>query len=354
MINARQNEIAVQLSSGGHITFTLGDEALALSTGHQTKLAAVPYRQVIISIFTSADRTLEIAYVARHKNTKRYHLFRYKGSVQDVPESSILHWTETLMHLAYEGAGITRFRRLRVLVNPFGGTGKGALIFARKVEPIFRAAGCIMDVTKTAYSGHAYEIAKEFRVDDYDVLVTVSGDGLIHEVMNGFADHRHPGKAFCLPIAPIPSGSGNGLSLNLLGPRDGFDVAAAALNAIKGLPMRVDVFSIVQNNMRKISFMSQAVGLMADLDLGTEHLRWMGDTRFLVGLIYGIVLRKPCPVRLSYKAVETDKTRMMERLKARRANGRNDGGLCPGAGAGLPPLQYSTEDEEGWTSLDEP
>jgi sphingosine kinase len=33
--------------------------------------------------------------------------------------------------------------------------------------------------------------------------------------------------------------------------------------------------------------MSQAMGLMADLDIGTEHLRWMGDTRFMYGLIRG-------------------------------------------------------------------
>lgn len=33
--------------------------------------------------------------------------------------------------------------------------------------------------------------------------------------------------------------------------------------------------------------MSQSLGLMADLDIGTEHLRWMGDTRFMVGLLRG-------------------------------------------------------------------
>lgn len=51
--------------------------------------------------------------------------------------------------------------------------------------------------------------------------------------------------------------------------------------------MKVDVFSLTQNGKRTISFMSQALGLMAELDIGTEHLRWMGDTRFMVGLIRG-------------------------------------------------------------------
>lgn len=45
----------------------------------------------------------------------------------------------------------------------------------------------------------------------------MSGDGLIHEVLNGFAHHADPARAFATPVAPIPTGTGNGLSLNLLG-----------------------------------------------------------------------------------------------------------------------------------------
>jgi sphingosine kinase len=39
----------------------------------------------------------------------------------------------------------------------------------------------------------------------------------VHEVYNGMAEHKTPRKAFRIPIAPIPAGSGNGLSLNILG-----------------------------------------------------------------------------------------------------------------------------------------
>lgn len=70
--------------------------------------------------------------------------------------------------------------------------------------------------TETTHSGHAFEIARALPLD-FDAVVTVSGDGVIHEVMNGFADHEDPLKAFSIPVAPIPAGSGNGLSLNLLG-----------------------------------------------------------------------------------------------------------------------------------------
>ena len=51
----------------------------------------------------------------------------------------------------------------------------------------------------------------------YDAVITVSGDGLIHEVMNGLAHHEDPARALATPVAPIPTGTGNGLALNLLG-----------------------------------------------------------------------------------------------------------------------------------------
>lgn len=51
--------------------------------------------------------------------------------------------------------------------------------------------------------------------------------------------------------------------------------------------MKTDLFSLTQRGKRSLSFMSQALGLMADLDLDTEHLRWMGDARFFYGMIRG-------------------------------------------------------------------
>lgn len=71
-------------------------------------------------------------------------------------------------------------------------------------------------VKDTSHHGHAFDIAKVLNFN-YDAVVTLSGDGLIHEVMNGFANHKDPQRAFAIPVAPIPTGSGNGLSLNILG-----------------------------------------------------------------------------------------------------------------------------------------
>ena len=51
--------------------------------------------------------------------------------------------------------------------------------------------------------------------------------------------------------------------------------------------MKQDICSVTIDDKRVFSYFSVALGLMADLDLGTEHLRWMGDVRFVVGYLQG-------------------------------------------------------------------
>lgn len=52
---------------------------------------------------------------------------------------------------------------------------------------------------------------------DYDAIVVLSGDGLIHEVFNGLADRENTTLALEMPVVQIPTGSANGFSMALLG-----------------------------------------------------------------------------------------------------------------------------------------
>jgi len=223
------------------------------------------------------------------------------------------------------------------------------------VEPILKAARCRYKAVYTEYGGHAEEIASQISLDDYDAVVTVSGDGTVHELINGFAQHREPMKAFRMPIAPIPAGSGNAASLNLLGVEDGANVTAATLNAIKGRPMAVDVLSILQSGKRSFSFLSQCVGLMADIDLGTEHLRWMGSSRFTYGFLRGVLTRKAYQFSISVKTVMSEKEKMAEALQEYNSSAPHYDvpPVEEGDATALPPLQY-VDKQDGWTTFEGP
>ncbi|KAL1701407.1 ATP-NAD kinase-like domain-containing protein [Schizophyllum commune] len=330
-------DIVIRLH-GKTATLAFTDSALTVSRGAATDTSSarsakssdsasksksdveVPLRNVLGAEFDEKTREIVIHFVSRKKkNGKGPHvLVKITGAVKDAENYTAKLWVDNLLQSVFTSSGVTNGRKLKVLVNPHGGQGKGLVVWRKRIEPIFKAAGCQIDLTITTHNGHAYDLAKTLALD-YDAVVTVSGDGLIHEVLNGFAAHEQPTKALSIPIAPIPTGSGNGTALNLLGLADGFDVVAAALNAIRGHPMPVDLFSLVQDGKRSVSFMSQALGLMADLDLGTEHLRWMGDARFVYGFIRGVLSQKPCPIELYYKPAETDRQKMYKALQDRHA-----------------------------------
>lgn len=278
------------------------------------KCTEVPLRNVVSAKVASG--AVEVQYLVRKSKRGCLQLVMTSGTVQNEDSVRAKKWCEELLLVAYQGANPSK--NLKVLVNPHSGKGKGRALYVSKVEPVLLAAGCTLDVTYTTHSGHAIEIAREMKLG-YDALVTVSGDGLIHEVLNGIDQHEHRDKAFCIPIAPIPTGSGNGMSLNLLGLQDGLDVCAAALNVLKGQPLKTDLFSFTQGDRRRISFMSQTIGLAADIDIETERFRWMGDIRFTIGYICAIIARKSYPIELSIKVVDQDKSRMMDTLHARRA-----------------------------------
>ena len=58
----------------------------------------------------------------------------------------------------------------------------------------------------TEYSGHAYEIANKLVLDRFDSIVTVSGDGLLHEVINGLMHREDWQEAMKIPVGVIPGG----------------------------------------------------------------------------------------------------------------------------------------------------
>jgi sphingosine kinase len=54
---------------------------------------------------------------------------------------------------------------------------------------------------------------------NYDAIVVLSGDGGIHEVINGLAKHPDARKALRIPLAQVPTGSANALCVNHFGPK---------------------------------------------------------------------------------------------------------------------------------------
>lgn len=155
--------------------------------------------------------------------------------------------------------------------------------------------------------------------------------------------------------------------------RRAFSGEELALMSLIGTPLALDLCSITQKDKRYYSFLSQAFGLMADLgesvngregltmalthlntrppqtDLGTEHLRWMGDTRFTVGYVQGALTRRTYPVELAVKIAPNGSDKAFLAKEYNNALTRPPPPIDEdetGAERGIPQLKFGTAEDE--------
>ncbi|QDS74307.1 hypothetical protein FKW77_003923 [Venturia effusa] len=259
-----------------------------------------------------------------------------------------------------------KHKRIKVFINPYGGAGKARKYYTRDIEPIFKAAKCYPDATTTQRSGHAVELAEEMELDRWDVVACCSGDGLPYEVFNGLGKRTNARTALAkLAVVQLPCGTGNAMSLNLNGTDS---PSLAALAVVKGIRTPIDLVSVTQGEKRTLSFLSQSVGIVAESDLATENLRWMGSARFTFGflqrllgqtlwpvdLAVGVAIEDKAAIRSAYKQFIGSPPPKSKHISASSSDTelRSASPSAEGEDEGLPPLKYGTINDpipSSWT-----
>lgn len=269
---------------------------------------SIPYYNVLAATLNEYDLTIVHASpLSRRSKFLRPTCIAYPVDKDSRPRAAT--FLSKLLSRSYPHHNVACQRRIKVLINPYGGQGAARKWFTRDIEPILRNAGCELSVEQTRYKGHAVEIAEHLDVDAFDVVACCSGDGLPYEVFNGLAKKPDAYRALeKIAVVQLPCGTGNAMSINLNGTDS---PSAAALAVVKGVRTRIDLMAVTQvvegKEERYLSFLSQSVGIVADSDLGTENLRWMGDARFTVGFLWRLFGKTVYPAEVSVKVAIEDK-----------------------------------------------
>jgi diacylglycerol kinase (ATP) len=77
--------------------------------------------------------------------------------------------------------------RMRVIVNPAAGAGKTAKKWP-EIMSLLKSLGLDFEHDMTEAPGHAIELTKSAVGKGYEMVVSVGGDGTIHEIVNGLHD----------------------------------------------------------------------------------------------------------------------------------------------------------------------
>ena len=174
---------------------------------------------------------------------------------------------------------IARQQRVVVIVNPNAGAGWGDCVYEDVVRPMLRRAGIEHEVVRTTCAGMAEREAAELasRKVPVDCLLSVSGDGQLHECLNGL---RGGGTGGRTALAVVPAGTGNGMSDTCFGRgSDAFEALCSILCASGPTP--VDVMRLTypdepaRTPRHDLHFFCWAA--FADHDYVTENgWRWLG------------------------------------------------------------------------------
>ncbi|XP_058563905.1 sphingosine kinase 2 isoform X5 [Neofelis nebulosa] len=206
-------------------------------------------------------------------------------------------------------------------------------------------AGLSFNLIQTERQNHARELVQGLRLSEWDGIVTVSGDGLLFEVLNGFLDRPDWEEAVKTPVGILPCGSGNALA-GAVNQHGGFEPALGvdlllncSLLLCRGGSRPLDLMSVtLASGSRCLSFLSVAWGFVSDVDIQSERFRALGSARFTLGTVLGLATLHTYRGRLSYLPATVEPTSPTPARGLPRA--KSELTLAP-APAPAPPVAHS-------------
>uniref|UniRef100_A0A8C9PTA1 Sphingosine kinase 1 n=1 Tax=Spermophilus dauricus TaxID=99837 RepID=A0A8C9PTA1_SPEDA len=159
----------------------------------------------------------------------------------------------------------------------------------------------------TERRNHARELVRAEELGRWDALVVMSGDGLMHEVVNGLMERPDWETAIQKPLCSLPAGSGNALaaSLNHYAGYEQVTNEDLLTNCTQLLCQRLlspmNLLSLhTASGLRLFSVLSLAWGFIADVDLESEKYRRLGEMRFTLGTFLRLAALRTYRGQLAY------------------------------------------------------
>lgn len=212
---------------------------------------------------------------------------------RDENEESAEKILEFVRSKLYEG----RPENLRylILLNPKSGTGQSLRIY-KQFKLLLSQANISHTLIESEYRGHAIEIGEKHNISKYNAVLTISGDGLFHELINGLLK-RVP--SVDPVVGLIPAGSGNGLAWSAAHLESAADnVSFAMFKALQFKPKRLDLFKYESGAETKYCMLSLMVGLIADIDLDSDKWRSLGSLRFDIYSVLRIITKRNYKIKI--------------------------------------------------------
>jgi diacylglycerol kinase family enzyme len=209
-------------------------------------------------------------------------------------------------------------RKVLLLMNPHAGTGTAQQMYETVVQPMWEQAGLDHDVYSTTGAGHAKSlmVSHQDLLSTYEAIVTMGGDGILFEVMQGI--HQRSDSMDILrqiSFGIIGTGTSNGLMKSILHEsQEPYGILEMSFLICRGrtTPMDLSTYHITTNpttsHRSLIGFLSYSYAFIADVDIESEILRFLGYLRIIIWTVWRLLALRTYKVRLSYLPPPVPKT----------------------------------------------
>ncbi|XP_052090540.1 ceramide kinase-like [Mytilus californianus] len=306
--------------------FQFGDQSVDVSLSDGVMIVATPEHQILVSIeirhmlkMTPKDGNLTVYYVEKKKKKT----LSVKTISLDADFDDIQNLYRDL-DAKFRG----RPKSLLVIINPNAGKKKGIKVYEKIADSLFQLCGVKADVIVTRRQNEPTEILKNYDLSKVDGIVTVGGDGLYCECMNGLVkrtqqdnninlnNHNADIVSSSLPIGIIPAGSGDVIVQYLHGTRC---ARTAVLHILLGHHVDSNIVSVHEGrHLLSYSALVLGFGLFGDMMHDCEKFRWMGPSRYNIIPLGSMLKRREFDVEVEYYPLTQNEKPKTARLYGRQ------------------------------------
>tara|TARA_Y100000590_G_scaffold29440_1_gene32867 strand:- start:110 stop:997 length:888 start_codon:yes stop_codon:yes gene_type:complete len=169
-----------------------------------------------------------------------------------------------------------------IIYNPVSSSGKSHKIF-NKFSTYLNQQSIPFQSIKSEYKGHIQKICQS--IDIYNYVIIIGGDGTIHEAINGLMLNPNLEQ---MTIGFLPGGTGNSFLHDLNAETYSKAISKLITPKIK----KIDVLKLELKNEVAYSFNIVGWGLVSDINILSEKLRFLGAARYTIASIYYIFRKK--------------------------------------------------------------
>lgn len=185
-------------------------------------------------------------------------------------------------------------KKVLAVICPKSGSGKAESLF-KQAEDALKSNGFIFDTLTTTHKNHAKEYIQELdkeTLKQYYSILCFSGDGIIHELLNGFYA-RPDYTELDLRIAPFLGGENNSMILNSL---SNWNLTKSLLNMVyvstRARFRSTTITKYLTSNLDShviYSMIGLNLGFYTDLDLFRKQKSWFGTVGYDVYSVFKLL-----------------------------------------------------------------